>query len=100
MLLQKVVVDVRDIERVIDEASNLSWKIQGNNSMKENELEEILLLHRICYENSLNKMDIDVPVVKRNRDSKLLLIAKANDKLGIIEEAKEAIKNKDEKEEV
>ena len=46
----------------------------------------------------LEQMDIDVPVVK-GTEIQSYLIAKANDKLGIIEEAKECLRNKDAKEE-
>ena len=63
----------------------------------ENNLEENTLVATESVMKQLEQMDIDVPVVK-GTEIQSYLIAKANDKLGIIEEAKEAIKNKDEKE--
>lgn len=96
--ITKSCVDVRDIEEVIDEASESFLEEYREQFYEENELEENTLVATESVMKQLEQMDIDVPVVK-GTEIQSYLIAKANDKLGIIEEAKEAIKNKDEKEE-
>lgn len=96
--ITKSCVDVRDIEEVIDEASESFLEEYREQFYCENELEENTLVATESVMKQLEQMDIDVPVVK-GTEIQSYLIAKANDKLGIIEEAKEAIKNKDEKEE-
>lgn len=96
--ITKSCVDVRDIEEVIDEASESFLEEYREKFYEENELEENTLVATESVMKQLEQMDIDVPVVK-GTEIQSYLIAKANDKLGIIEEAKEAIKNKDEKEE-
>lgn len=96
--ITKSYVDVRDIEEVIDEASESFLEEYREQFYEENELEENTLVATESVMKQLEQMDIDVPVVK-GTEIQSYLIAKANDKLGIIEEAKEAIKNKDEKEE-
>lgn len=96
--ITKSCVDVRDIEEVIDEASESFLEEYREQFYEENELEENTLVATESVMKQLEQMDIDVPVVK-GTEIQSYLIAKANDKLGIIKEAKEAIKNKDEKEE-
>ena len=96
--ITKSCVDVRDIEEVIDEASESFLEEYREQFYYENKLEENTLVATESVMKQLEQMDIDVPVVK-GTEIQSYLIAKANDKLGIIEEAKEAIKNKDEKEE-
>lgn len=96
--ITKSCVDVRDIEEVIDEASESFLEEYREQFYEENELEENTLVATESVMKQLEQMDIDVPVVK-GTEIQSYLIAKANDKLGIIEEAKEAIKNKGEKEE-
>ena len=96
--ITKSCVDVRDIEEVIDEASESFLEEYREQFYYENNLEENTLVATESVMKQLEQMDIDVPVVK-GTEIQSYLIAKANDKLGIIEEAKEAIKNKDEKEE-
>lgn len=91
-------VDVRDIEEVIEEASDSFLQEYRDQFYEENELEENTLVATEAVMKQLEQMDIDVPVVK-GTEIQSYLIAKANDKLGIIEEAKEVLKNKDEKEE-
>lgn len=91
-------VDVRDIEDVIDEASESFLEEYREQFYEENNLEENTLVATESVMKQLEQMDIDVPVVK-GTEIQSYLIAKANDKLGIIEEAKEAIKNKNDKEE-
>lgn len=95
--ITKSCVDVRDIEEVIDEASESFLEEYREQFYEENELEKNTLVATESVMKQLEQMDIDVPVVK-GTEIQSYLIAKANDKLGIIEEAKEAIKNKDEKE--
>lgn len=91
-------VDVRDIEDVIDEASESFLEEYREQFYEENDLDENTLVATESVMRQLEQMDIDVPVVK-GTEIQSYLIAKANDKLGIIEEAKEAIKNKNDKEE-
>lgn len=91
-------VDVRDIEEVIEEASDSFLQEYRDQFYYENNLEENTLVATEAVMKQLEQMDIDVPVVK-GTEIQSYLIAKANDKLGVIEEAKEAIKNKDDKEE-
>lgn len=95
--ITKSCVDVRDIEEVIDEASESFLEEYREQFYYENNLGENTLVATESVMKQLEQMDIDVPVVK-GTEIQSYLIAKANDKLGIIEEAKEAIKNKDEKE--
>lgn len=96
--ITKSCVDVRDIEEVIDEASVSFLEEYREQFYEENDLEENTIVATESVMKQLEQMDIDVPVVK-GTEIQSYLIAKANDKLGVIEEAKEAIKNKDEKEE-
>ena len=91
-------VDVRDIEDVIDEASESFLEEYREQFYEENNLDENTLVATESVMRQLEQMDVDVPVVK-GTEIQSYLIAKANDKLGIIEEAKEAIKNKNDKEE-
>jgi hypothetical protein len=91
-------VDVKDIEDVIDEASETFLQEYREQFYYENNLEENTLVATESVMKQLEQMDIDVPVVK-GTEIQSYLIAKANDKLGIIEEAKECLRNKDAKEE-
>lgn len=91
-------VDVKDIKDVIDEASESFLQEYRDQFYEENELEENTLVATESVMKQLEQMDIDVPVV-RGTEIQSYLIAKANDKLGIIEEAKEAIESKSTKEE-
>ncbi len=91
-------IDVRDIKEVIDEASESFLEEYREQFYEEKELEENTLVATESVMKQLKQMDIDVPIVE-GTEIQSYLIAKANDKLGIIEEAKEAIKNKSETEE-
>ncbi len=91
-------VDVRDIEEVIEEASDEFLKEYRDQFYEEKELDENTLVATEAVMKQLEQMDIDVPVVK-GTEIQSYLIAKANDKLGIIEEAKELINKKNDKEE-
>ena len=91
-------VDVRDIEEVIEEASDEFLKEYRDQFYEEKELDENTLVATEAVMKQLEQMDIDVPVVK-GTEILSYLIAKANDKLGIIEEAKELINKKNDKEE-
>lgn len=96
--ITKSCVDVRDIEEVIDEASDEFLKEYRDQFYEEKELDENTLVATEAVMKQLEQMDIDVPVVK-GTEIQSYLIAKANDKLGIIEEAKELINKKNDKEE-
>lgn len=91
------VVDVRNIEDVIDEASDDFLMEYRDMFYEEKGLEENTLVATESVMKQLEQMDIDVPVVK-GTEVESYLIAKANDKMGLIEEAKEEIKAKSDKE--
>lgn len=95
--ISKSCVDVRDIEDVIDEASTSFLEEYREQFYEKNQLEENTLVATESVMKQLEQMDIDVPVVK-GTEIQSYLIAKANDKLGIIEEAKEILQNKDDRE--
>ena len=91
------VVDVRDIEDVIDEASEEFLMEYRNMFYEKKGLEENTLVATESVMKQLEQMDVDVPVVK-GKEIESYLIAKANDKMGLIEEAKEEIQAKSNKE--
>lgn len=88
--------DVRDIEKVIDDASEEFLKEYRDMLYEEKGLEENTLVATESVMKQLKQMDVDAPVVK-GTEIESYLIAKANDKLGLIYEAKEeASKRSDE----
>ena len=91
------VVDVRDIEDVIDEASDDFLMEYRNMFYEKKGLEENTLVATESVMKQLEQMDVDVPVVK-GTEIESYLIAKANDKMGLIEKAKEEIQAKSNKE--
>lgn len=90
--------DVKDITDVLDDASDDFLQQYRDMLYKEKGLEENTLVATESVMRQLEQMDIDMPIVK-GTEIESYLIAKANDKLGLIYQAKEAVKNKDEKEE-
>lgn len=90
--------DVKDITDVLDDASDDFLQQYRDMLYKEKGLEENTLVATESVMKQLEQMDIDMPIVK-GTEIESYLIAKANDKLGLIYQAKEAVKNKDEKEE-
>lgn len=90
-------IDARDIKDVLDEASETFLEEYRDIFYEKNNLEENTLVATESVMKQLEQMDIDVPVVK-GTEIESYLIAKANDKLGIIEEAKEELEKKDDKE--
>lgn len=91
------VVDVRDIEDVIDEASDDFLMEYRDMFYEKKNLEENTLVATESVMKQLEQMDINVPVVE-GTEIESYLIAKANDKMGLIEEAKEEIQAKSNKE--
>lgn len=91
------VVDVRNIEDVIDEASEEFLMEYRNMFYEKKGLEENTLVATESVMKQLEQMDVDVPVVK-GTEIESYLIAKANDKMGLIEKAKEEIQAKSNKE--
>ena len=91
------VVDVRDIEDVIDEASDDFLMEYRDMFYEKKNLEENTLVATESVMKQLEQMNINVPVVE-GTEIESYLIAKANDKMGLIEEAKEEIQAKSNKE--
>ena len=87
------VVDVRDIEEVIDEANDEFLMEYRDMFYEEKGLEDNTLVATESVMKQLQQMDLDVPVVKGS-EIESYLIAKANDKLGLIQEAKEMSEKK------
>lgn len=96
--ISKSCVDVRDIEEVIDEASESFLQEYRDKFYEKNNLDENTLVATESVMKQLQQMDIDVPVVEGSEITSYI-IAKANDKLGVIESAKETIKSKSRSEE-
>ena len=92
------VLDVRDITDVIDEASDKFLEEYRDMFYNEKELDEDTLVATEAVKIQLEQMELDVNVVK-GTEIESYLIAKANDKLGLIEEAKEMIDEKSKTEE-
>ena len=91
--------DVRDIEDVIEEASDDFLQEYRDMLYEKMGLEENTLIATESVMKQLQQMDIDVPVAK-GTEIESYLVAKANDKLGIIYEAKEQVnKKRDEEDE-
>lgn len=90
------VLDVRDITDVIDEASDEFLEEYRDMFYEEKGLEENTLVATESVMRQLEQMDIDCSVVK-GTEIESYLIAKANDKMGLIEEAEEELQNKSEK---
>lgn len=88
-------MDTKDIKDVIDEASESFLNEYRDMFYCEHELEENTLVATDSVKKQIEQMDLDIEVVKGS-EIESYLIAKANDKLGIIEKAKEEIKAKDE----
>lgn len=85
--------DVRDIEDVIEEASDDFLQEYRDMLYEKMGLEENTLIATESVMKQLQQMDIDVPVAK-GTEIESYLVAKANDKLGIIYEAKEQVNKK------
>ena len=88
-------MDTKDIKDVIDEASESFLNEYRDMFYCEHELEENTLVATDSVKKQIEQMDLDLEVVKGS-EIESYLIAKANDRLGIIEKAKEEIKAKDE----
>ncbi len=95
--IAKSYVDVRDIQEVIDEASNSFLEEYRDKFYEKNDLEENTLVATDTVMRQLEQMDIDVPVVEGSEITSYI-IAKANDKLGLIEEAQEEAQSKSQRE--
>ena len=85
--------DVKDIKDVLDDASEDFLKEYRDMLYEEKGLEENTLVATESVMKQLQQMDIDAPIVK-GTEIESYLIAKANDKLGLIYEAKEAASKK------
>lgn len=86
--------DVRDITDVLDEASDDFLKQYRDMLYEEKGLEENTLVATESVMRQLQQMDVDMPIIK-GTEIESYLVAKANDKLGLIYEAKEAASKKD-----
>lgn len=91
-------VDVRDIKEVLDEASDSFLEEYRDQFYEKNQLDDNTLVATESVKKQLEQMDIDVPVVEGSEITSYL-IAKANDKLGLINEAQEIIKTRSNDEE-
>ena len=85
--------DVKDITDVLDDASDDFLQQYRDMLYKEKGLEENTLIATESVMRQLEQMDIDMPIVK-GTEIESYLIAKANDKLGLIYQAKEAASKK------
>lgn len=85
--------DVKDITDVLDEASDEFLKEYRDMLYEEKGLEENTLVATESVMKQLQQMDVDMPIVK-GTEIESYLVAKANDKLGLIYEAKEAASKK------
>jgi len=90
-------VDTRAIIDVLDDASEEFLEQYRDMIYKEKGLEENTLIATESVMRQLEQMDIDTPVVK-GTEIESFLVAKANDKLGLIFDAKEEIQRRDEEE--
>ena len=86
--------DIRDITEVLDEASNEFLEEYREMLYEEKDLEQDTLVATKSVMKQLEQMDIDVPIVE-GTEIESYLIAKANDKLGLIFEAEEEVNNRE-----
>lgn len=80
--------DVKDITDVLDDANEEFLKEYRDMLYEEKGLEENTLVATESVMRQLEQMDIDMPIVK-GTEIESYLVAKANDKLGLIYKAKE-----------
>ena len=85
--------DIKDITEVLDEASESFLTDYRDMLYEEKGLEENTLVATESVMKQLEQMDIDVPIVK-GTEIESYLVAKANDKLGLIYQAKEEARKK------
>lgn len=78
--------DVKDIKEVLDDASTTFLEEYRDMLYKEKNLEENTLVATDSVVKQLRQMEVDAPIVKGS-EIESYLIAKANDKLGLIYEA-------------
>lgn len=86
--------DIKDIEEVLDDASEKFLEEYRDMFYEKNNLEENTLVATESVMRQLEQMDINTPIVK-GTEIESYLIAKANDKLGLIYEAQEYLENED-----
>lgn len=91
-------VDIKDITDVLDDASEDFLQEYRDMLYASKGLEENTLVATESVMRQLQQMDIDTPVVK-GTEIESYLIAKANDKLGLIFEAEEVVNSKSNEEE-
>lgn len=86
--------DIKDIKEVLDDA-NESFLMEYRDMLyAEKNLEEDTLVATKSVMKQLEQMDIDIPVIE-GTEIESYLIAKANDKLGLIYEAQEQVNKKE-----
>ena len=85
--------DVKDIKEVIDDANDEFLKQYRDMLYESKGLDENTLVATESVMRQLEQMDVDVPVVKGS-EIESYLVAKANNKLGLIYEAKEAVEQR------
>lgn len=86
--------DIKDIKEVLDDA-NESFLMEYRDMLyAEKNLEEDTLVATKSVMKQLEQMDIDIPVIE-GTEIESYLIAKANDKLGLIYEAQEQANKKE-----
>lgn len=85
--------DVKDIKEVINDANDEFLKQYRDMLYESKGLDENTLVATESVMHQLEQMDIGVPVVKGS-EIESYLVAKANNKLGLIYEAKEEVKKK------
>lgn len=83
-------VDARDIIEVLDDASDDFLESYRDMFYEENNLEENTLVATKAVKQQLEQLDIDAKVVE-GTEIESFLIAKANDKLDLVYEAKDAV---------
>lgn len=81
--------DIKDITDVLDDASDDFLQQYRDMLYEEKGLEENTLVATESVMRQLEQMDVDMPIVK-GTEIESYLVAKANDKLGLIYQAKEA----------
>ena len=85
--------DIKDITDVLDDASDDFLQQYRDMLYEEKGLEKNTLVATESVMRQLEQMDVDMPIVK-GTEIESYLIAKANDKLGLIYQAKEAASKK------
>lgn len=86
--------DIKDIKEVLDDA-NESFLMEYRDMLyAEKNLEEDTLVATKSVMKQLEQIDIDIPVIE-GTEIESYLIAKANDKLGLIYEAQEQVNKKE-----